>query len=152
MFYAFENDIILLPIIMNEFYLGFRLNSISKDKILDNLNGIVGGIGISQIHEHKRHMSEPRNSILLRCKSSNLNQCFKNCYIVAYWVKNRNMNDININQFKNEIKLLSSKGTSCVAFFNICSYITCFECTYKYKICRLMFEFHCAIIFVYNYI
>lgn len=92
MFYVFDNDILMLPIIENKFYLGFQLFSKSKSKKIDNLSNIVGGCGISMIHELKRHNSEPRNSILLRCHESKLNDCLQNCYIIAYWVNTTNQN------------------------------------------------------------
>lgn len=84
MFYIFENDITILPLIENEIYFGFELYSSSKNKKVDNLTGIVGGVGLSMIHENKRSDSEPRNSILLRCSESNLSNCLNKCYIHVY--------------------------------------------------------------------
>ena len=84
MFYVFEEDIFVLPLIKGKFYLGFKLYSQSKHKKIDNLTNIVGGIGISMIHENKRIDSEPRNSILLRCSESKLSHCLNNCYVSAY--------------------------------------------------------------------
>lgn len=85
MFYMFSDDVALITIVDNLVYLGIKLDSEVKCRKQDNLTGIVGGIGLSMIHETKRKkQSQPRNSILLRCNESKLANCLSKCQIILY--------------------------------------------------------------------
>ena len=129
MFYQFLNDIAIIPIISNKFYIGFCLYSESLNKKQDNLSGIVGGIGISMIHENKRINSKPRNSILLRCKESKLVNCLKKCYIIAYIVNNNNNSS---NNYNNQISIAKdlNKSMHISAYLHICISLFKFVCVF----------------------
>ena len=93
MFYMFSNDIGLITIVDDLIYVGIKLESDVKLRKQDNLSGIVGGIGLSMIHETKRkQQSQPRNSILLRCNESKLKNCLSKCCIILYINKHYTIN------------------------------------------------------------
>ena len=122
LFYARKNDLLLISIIENVFYLKFTIDSHLIKKKRDGLTDIVGGIGISMLHRNKNEFGALRNCILLRCSNQQLQNCLKNSYVVAYCVKNSNYQNL----LKNGIFYLSAFYFVAWCFFLFFLIFLCF--------------------------